>query len=375
MIPNKLYLEVGASTETGYVRKENQDRMSWAQIPWGQLYIIADGMGGHAGGSRAAELTIRRLEKYLSGASINLSIEKAIRNAFEKTNRDVYDQAHAGDPTTEGMGSTAVMLVIRGQIAKIAHVGDSRAYLYRKGKLQRLTKDHTQVQRMVDGGILTPEQARNHPSASILDRAIGNRATVSADISSDLVLENGDGILLCSDGLSGYVDDQEIEAAIDDSLTPQKNVDRLINMALQKGGEDNVTIQFVQYGKKPIVHRKTYKGILKSIVMSFLIFVIVGEASYTAYQITSNPKEENVVIIKNVIYQQSCIIIQYIQKMREVADQISKIKFFGSDYDLKPENIINQESQLINKISVMERELNLANQKIEVLENKLAITI
>ena len=137
-------------------------------------------MGGHAGGAKAAELTIRGLEQYLSEASKNLPIEEAIRNAFEKTNRDVYDQAHAGDPTTEGMGSTAVMLLIFSQIAKIAHVGDSRAYLYRNGKLRLLTKDHTQVQRMVDVGMLTPEQARNHPSSSILDRAIGNRPTVTS---------------------------------------------------------------------------------------------------------------------------------------------------------------------------------------------------
>jgi serine/threonine protein phosphatase PrpC len=218
------------------------------------------------------------------------------------------------------MGSTAVMLLIFNQSARIAHVGDSRAYLYRNGKLCLLTKDHTQVQRMVDAGMLTPEQARNHPSSSILDRAIGNRPTVAIDINPEFVLENGDGILLCSDGLSGYADDQEIEAAMDDSLTPQENVDRLINMVLQKGGEDNVTIQFVRFGKRSKFHRKSYKNIFKSIFMSVLILSIVGVASYATYRIISKPPEENVLFIKKVIQQQESIIIQYIQKLRDLAN-------------------------------------------------------
>lgn len=375
MIPNKYHLEVGASTETGYVRNENQDRMSWAPVPWGQLYIIADGMGGHVGGAQAAELTIRGLEHYLTEASKNVSVEAAIRNAFEKTNLDVYDKAHAGDPTTEGMGSTAVMLLIFSHIAKIAHVGDSRAYLYRNGKLRLLTKDHTQVQRMVDVGMLTPEQARNHPSASILDRAIGNRPTVTIDISSDLVLNNGDGILLCSDGLSGYADDREIEAAMEDSFTPQENVDRLINMALQKGGEDNVTIQFIRFGKRSKVHRNDYKDKLKSIFMSVLILGIVVGASYATYRLVSKATEETVLRLPKVIPQQDSIIIQYNQKMREFADQIAQIKICISDFDLTSKKSNIAEKQSINKISGLESQLSLANQANKGLENKLATTI
>lgn len=323
-MPDKLYLKVGASTETGYVRKENQDRMSWIQLPGGQLYIIADGMGGHAGGAKAAELTIQKLEKYLSEAAMDLPIEEIIQNAFEKTNLEIYDQAHAGDPATEGMGSTVAILIIRDHIAKIAHVGDSRVYLYRKGKLQQLTKDHTQVQRMVDAKMLTPEQARNHPSAHILDHAIGNRPTISVDISPDLILENGDGFLLCTDGLSGYVDDHEIEASLDNSLTPQENVDRLISIALQKGGEDNVTIQFVQYGENSKVYRKKYRITLQSIVLFSLICIFGGEAIYITHQITMNPEEDNVVILKKVIHQQICTVTQCIGKMTEVTERFLK---------------------------------------------------
>ncbi|MGR9088600.1 MAG: PP2C family protein-serine/threonine phosphatase [Gammaproteobacteria bacterium] len=281
MIPNSLQLEVGACSETGYVRNENQDRMSWATIPLGHLYLVADGMGGHAGGARAAEMTIRGLERNLSDAqSLTRPIDDVIRSAFDDANREVYEKGHDGDPSTAGMGSTAVMLLIHERAAKIAHVGDSRAYLYRSGRLHPLTKDHTQVQQMVDEGLLSPEQARNHPYSSVLDRAIGNRPTVEADISADLALKNGDGILLCSDGLTGYADDSEIESAIDASLSAQENVDRLIDLALQKGGEDNVTLQFVRFRISADARWQPGKHPINAVVMALLILGLIAGAVF-----------------------------------------------------------------------------------------------
>lgn len=250
MMLDLIYPEVGARTETGFVRRENQDRMNWARIPWGHLYLVADGMGGHAGGAEAAELTISSLKYYLAKTSRNVSVDAAIRSAFVKTNRDVYDKAHAGDPGTEGMGSTAVLLLLFDHTAKIAHVGDSRAYLYRGCRLKQLTKDHTLVQKMVDSGLLTPKQASHHPSSNILDRAVGISLSVIIDISPNLTLKPGDGILLCTDGLSGYVSDEEMEAVLSDSSTPQENADRLVYKALQKGGTDNITVLFIRYSSR-----------------------------------------------------------------------------------------------------------------------------
>ena len=287
MIPDKYPLEVGAKSETGYIRTDNQDCMSWVSVPWGQLFIIADGMGGHAGGAEAAYLTVNGLGRHLTEVSKNLPVEEAILSAFRKTNLDVYAKAHACDPATEGMGSTAVMLLIIDQAAKVAHVGDSRAYLYRNGKINLLTKDHTHVQRMVDAGMLTPEQARNHPSASMLERAIGSKTTVTADINS-VSLREGDSILLCSDGLSGYADDKEIETIINDLLSPQENVDRLINMALQKGGEDNVTIQFIRFGKYLNIHRHGYKNIFKVLFLYALIIIIIIAVSFAVLEFVND---------------------------------------------------------------------------------------
>jgi protein phosphatase len=242
--------EVGAHSETGYVRSENQDRMSGTQVPLGQLYIVADGMGGHQGGALAAELTVQGLQQYIGEAPAHASVEEAIQTAFTKTNDTVYRQAHAGEPTTEEMGSTAVLLLISGQVARVAHVGDSRAYLYRKGRLKQLTTDHTIVQKMVQAGMLKPAEATNHPNASVLDRAIGSKPSVEVDISDPVRLNAGDAVLLCSDGLSGYVAEPEIASVLQGQATVQEIPERLVKLALQKGGEDNVTVQFIQYGTR-----------------------------------------------------------------------------------------------------------------------------
>src|SRR5215510_15483779 len=199
MNSHKAQLEVGARSETGHVRDENQDRMSGAQVPLGQLYIVADGMGGHKGGAVAAELTVQELQRDIGEAGVNASVEEAIQAAFKITNETVYQKAHSGDPATEGMGSTAVLLLIAGPAAWLAHVGDSRAYLYRNGELRQLTTDHTLVQKMVQAGMLKAEEAMDHPDASVLERAIGNQPSVEVDVSDKLPLNEGDAILLCSD--------------------------------------------------------------------------------------------------------------------------------------------------------------------------------
>ncbi len=250
MNPPKIKVEVGARSETGYVRNENQDRMSGAEIPLGQLYIVADGMGGHKGGAMAAELTIVGLQRHIAAAPPDASGEEVIRAAFKKVNENVYQKAHSDNPETEGMGSTAVLLLISNGVARLAHVGDSRAYLYRQDQLRQLTKDHTIVQKMVDAGMLTLEEAANHPNASVLERAVGSKPSVEVDISDELRIHNGDAILLCSDGLSGYVTDAEIQEVLRSPATVQQVTEQLVQLALDQGGEDNITVQFVQYGPR-----------------------------------------------------------------------------------------------------------------------------
>jgi len=286
MNSHKAQLEVGAQSETGYVRSENQDRMSGTQVPLGQLYIVADGMGGHKGGALAAELTVQGLQQYIGEASAYASVEEAIQTAFTKTNDTVYRQAHAGDPTTEDMGSTAVLVLISGQVARVAHVGDSRAYLYRKGRLKQLTTDHTIVQKMVEAGMLKPAEATNHPNASILDRAMGSKPSVEVDISDTVRLNAGDAILLCSDGLSGYVAEPEIASVLRGQATVQEIPERLVRLALQKGGEDNVTVQFIQYGTRKeaqLTARKRWRFWLQ-LIAAFVLGVAISAAGFYQLQ-------------------------------------------------------------------------------------------
>jgi protein phosphatase len=240
---------VGARSETGYVRNENQDRMSCVETPCGYAYIVSDGMGGHRAGALAAELTIDILTRALPGIQSLPSAPSEIKHALEEANRTVYERGHSGDAETKGMGTTVVVLFVAGAQALIAHVGDSRAYLHAGGVLRQLTRDHSRVQKMVDAGLLAAADAASHPDASILERAIGVLPDVKVDISGWISLHEGDRILLCSDGLHGYVADSEIIAVLECKASPQELADRLVDLALRKGGEDNITVQLLAYGR------------------------------------------------------------------------------------------------------------------------------
>jgi PPM family protein phosphatase len=242
----------GARSETGYIREQNEDRMSRVPFRDGFAYIVSDGMGGHNAGAEAAELTVRTLERNLSALDDATLIEKTIRDAFVAANASVYEAGHSGDPQTAGMGATAVICVTRQASALIAHVGDSRAYLHRGGNLSRLTTDHTRAQRMVAEGVLSPQDAENHPEFSTLSRAIGQQTAVEVDVGTWLKLKPGDQILLCSDGLSGEADDLEILEVLKRDASPQRLADRLVSLALRKGGHDNVTVQVIRYGRRPM---------------------------------------------------------------------------------------------------------------------------
>ena len=271
-------IEVSALSETGYVRNENQDRMSGSAVRRGHLYIVADGMGGHKGGAVAAEMAVNGLKRYFEKVASEIPVTDFIRNAFEHVNREIYLKGHSGQSDIEGMGACVVLLLISGAVARVAHVGDSRAYLYRNGQLTLLTKDHTLVQKMVEKGMLSAKETFNHPNANILERAIGNKDRVEVDITEELKLDDGDAILLCSDGLTGYVRDDEILKVLRSREKVQGIPKRLVEIALQLGGKDNVTVQFIQYGNRKEAsagsQNRTGKNFWKKIFSVFSIFLI-----------------------------------------------------------------------------------------------------
>ena len=242
-----LSIRVGARSHPGLVRTENQDRMGRFTSPFGELFVVADGMGGHRGGSTAAAMTVEGLNQRINQISPDTPVDLALKQAASETNNEVYEASISGDPEIVNMGSTLVAGILMGSRLFLGHAGDSRAYLFRNSELTRLTKDHSIVQKMVDDNILTEEQARNHPSSNVITNALGQIPNLNLEITGPVEMADGDRVLLCTDGLCGYVSDFDIESAIKKGGTPQEITDRLVELALAAGGEDNVTVQYIQF--------------------------------------------------------------------------------------------------------------------------------
>lgn len=224
----------GARTDVGIVRTGNEDGYL-ARPP---LFIVADGMGGHRAGEVASALVVRLIDESLpAGAAPTPS---AIAMAMETANVAVWSEARER-PDLAGMGTTCTIVVLDGPRAHVAHVGDSRAYLLRDGNLEQVTSDHTLIASMVREGILSDEDAQSDERRHIITRAIGAEQEVRIDLASH-DLRPGDRLLLCSDGLSGQVDDVVIAQVLATEADPSRAVDRLVELANEAGGEDNVTV-------------------------------------------------------------------------------------------------------------------------------------
>lgn len=253
-------LAVGALSHIGLVRRENQDRMGRFRTPLAEVFVVADGMGGHKGGSQAAAMVLEGLRTALGRSPQPRSLRTALRAAAGDVNTAVCEAATSGDPTTDHMGSTAVLLALRGREVLVGHLGDSRAYLWRRGRLVQLTRDHTWVQQLVDQNLLTEEEARNHPEASVLAHAFGRQSELPIALSPGLAIRRGDAILLCSDGLSGYVEADQIAAILSRHEDPQRAAEALVEAALATGGHDNVTVQLVVFTETPRWHSRRVLG-------------------------------------------------------------------------------------------------------------------
>jgi len=232
-----------AVSHTGKVRSNNQD----SGYAGSDLYVVADGMGGHAGGDVASSLAIRHLRELDRVFDSTSEAERALRDAIEDTAGDLISTV-VRRPELAGMGTTVSALAMVDDYAVIAHIGDSRIYLYRDGHLTQITADHTFVQRLVDSGRITPEEARYHPRRSVLMRVLGDMDPNPEVDTFIMPTLDGDRWLLCSDGLSGVVDDAHTAKALGQGLTPARTADILLRQALDAGAPDNVTIVIVDVG-------------------------------------------------------------------------------------------------------------------------------
>jgi protein phosphatase len=223
-------IEVGSATDIGRVRERNEDSI----LVDPPLYVVADGMGGHRGGQVASRVALETLEGLAAEGRGSLSDH--VRGA----NRAVWDRS-VEDEQLSGMGTTLTAARIEGASALIAHVGDSRAYLLRDGTLRQLTADHTLVARMVKSGEITEAEADVHPHKNVLTRALGTDEQVDVD-EDTVALLDGDRLLLCSDGLTGMVTEDQIQAILENSDQPQQAADRLVKAANRAGGIDNISV-------------------------------------------------------------------------------------------------------------------------------------
>ena len=231
-----MKLKWGASTDVGMVRQQNED----SYLAEENLYVVADGMGGHNAGEVASALAVTTLK---AGARTGIDSVERFRELVQQANTAIYT-ASLDDSTQSGMGTTLTALsIVAGEEPRVlvANVGDARTYMWRNSALTRLSVDHSYVQELVNEGIITPEEARVHPRRNIVTRALGIDRSVVVDVFSHLV-RTGDRIVLCSDGLVDEVSDADIAVVLGQHSDPQDTAEALVMVANTAGGRDNTTV-------------------------------------------------------------------------------------------------------------------------------------
>lgn len=235
-----------AVSHVGRVRANNQD----SGYAGSQLFVVADGMGGHAGGDVASAIALKRITEtdrfYPSAQDAEFALQSALLAANSLLAETVFDHQEL-----TGMGTTVSAILRVGDELAIAHIGDSRIYLLRDGELSQITADHTFVQRLVDSGRITPEEAAVHPRRSVLMRVLGDVDAAPEIDTTVMATRAGDRWMLCSDGLSSYVADDKILTAMQSVPDPEATAQRLVNLSLDNGAPDNVTVVIVDVDDSP----------------------------------------------------------------------------------------------------------------------------
>jgi protein phosphatase len=239
-----MHITCAAGTDQGVVRAINED-YHLMRVDRG-VFIVADGMGGHAAGEVASEMAVQIIDDQL-GAFRELSdaeIAARLFSAIQSANGAIFRRTLV-EEEKRGMGTTATVMLLFPSRYLIGQVGDSRAYVLRGKRLHQITRDHSYVQEQVDAGLLTPEQARTHPYGNVITRCVGSNEEVVPDIYFG-ALEEGDIVLLASDGLTGMLEDQQLEQILLGDGEPDQWVQAMINDANRRGGLDNITLILVR---------------------------------------------------------------------------------------------------------------------------------
>lgn len=276
----KAHSTFGSRTDVGCVREHNEDSLAVAP----PLYVVCDGMGGHAAGEVASEIAV----EVISQRAPRDADASALGQAVEEANLAIIKAAREGVGRA-GMGCTCTAAILDKERLVIAQVGDSRAYLLHHGKLQQLTRDHSLVADLIEAGQITEAEARVHPQRSVITRALGSDPRTSPDL-FELNVEAGDRLLLCSDGLSTMLEDDQIEKVLASADDPQRCAAQLVNEAIGLGGYDNVTVIVVDVtGLAEQHHRKmTRRARATAIMLGVLLVGILAACAYGFNYLANN---------------------------------------------------------------------------------------
>jgi serine/threonine protein phosphatase PrpC len=333
----KTELLIGNLSDLGKKRTVNEDYYGAFKGDFGNLIVVCDGMGGHKGGATASRIAVETIKLHFEKLSKNFNPIEELKNSLLKADSNILQKA-AESEDLKDMGSTAVVLLIKDNNAYFAHIGDSRIYLIRENKIHQLTKDHSLVQQLVDSGIIDEETAKTHPQRNVISRSLGAEGKNQPDIAEPITVFKNDIFILCTDGLSGYLSDNELlELATKND--PQTACVKMVNLANERGGKDNITVQVVKVtkGKRlPLRLPKQIKNLvlpittgLFGVIVLLIILLISFPDSTEESQNTNNSdstKKEIIKKEKNIELKDSVALTMDSAKLPSLNDTITGIK-------------------------------------------------
>ncbi len=285
MKQSKTSIEVANISDVGKVRQKNEDYFGHFTGGYGELIIVSDGMGGNKGGFVASRVTVDVVKKHFDSLSETFNEKNELAQCLINADKELKRQADE-DVELKEMGATAVIVLIRNGMAYLAHIGDSRIYLIRNKSIHQLTKDHSLVQQLVDAKILTEEGAKTHPKRNVITRSLGADGNSEPETQEPIALFKDDKFILCSDGLTSYIEGEELKNVVEENPL-QQACGKLINIANERGGRDNITVQIVKVtkGKKqPIKIPYNMKKYALPAAGTFLVICLM----ITAYVFRAN---------------------------------------------------------------------------------------
>ena len=264
----ELQLNIGNFSHVGKTRDINEDYFGSFSGSFGSLLLVCDGMGGHKGGEIASRLAVETISNHFEKLNDNYNISEVINKSLEAANTSIILKAKENSDLTD-MGSTVVLVLIKDELVYYTSLGDSRIYKIRDGAIDQITKDNSLVQQMVDSNIITEDEAKVHPKKNVITKALGTNDELEQEYYEPFKLLENDKLILCSDGLTAHVDEEEI-FQLSENNPPQQAAQKLVELANERGGTDNITVQIVAVGVK----MNSVKQSNRNKYLSYLILLI-----------------------------------------------------------------------------------------------------